>query len=118
MRAINLTSDELPTPKQWFRKHDFGGHDYETLSVFYLPEGVYEGILRPKILRCSMFGTLSPQEELSAPGIETGQMLLDALFNRRFLDHQCGEGCTGASSNPIGGNNPPTDDDPVSRTVQ
>jgi len=109
--------DELPTPKQWFRKHDFGGRDYETLSVFYVAERVYEGKPRPRILRCAMFGTLAPQEELNAPDIETGQMLLDALFEKRFPMHQCGEGCTGNWANPTG-SDPLPEEEPFSRIVQ
>jgi hypothetical protein len=118
MASINLTIGGLPTPQQWFRKHVFGGRDYETLSVFYVPERVYEGIPRPRVLSCTMFGTLTPQEELTAPDIETGQMGLDALFKVRFPDHQCGEGCTGAWSSPTGGDSSRTYEEPVSRRVQ
>jgi hypothetical protein len=64
----------LPTPQQVFRKHDFGNGHYETLSVFYVPERVFEGVLHPKILKCQMFGSLAPQEEFDALDIETGQV--------------------------------------------
>ena len=117
MSADTLTFDGLPTPKQWFRKHDFGGRDYETLSVFFVAERMYEGIPRPRILRCVMFGTLAPQEELGAPDIESGQMLLDALFSRRFPEHRCGRGCTDSWSNASDGDNP-SDEGTVSPTVQ
>lgn len=97
MMASDFQIDQLPTPQEWIRKHDFGGRDYETLAVFYVPERVYEGIPRPRMLRCAMFGTLMPQEEPNAPDVETGQMMLDALFAKHFPEHRCNERCTGWS---------------------
>jgi hypothetical protein len=108
---------QLPTPRRCFRKHDFGGRDYETLWVFFVPERVWEGVPRPRIVRCGMSGTLAPEEELSAPDVETGQMLLDALFSTRIPDHQCGEGCTGGWSNGDG-DETTSDEGPVTHTVQ
>ena len=83
----------LPTPQHFCRKHDFANGHYETLSVFYVPERMFEGVPHPRILKCQMFGSLAPQEEFDAPDIETGQSFLDAHFRRRFPEHQCNEGC-------------------------
>jgi len=119
MTDINFPQTDLPYPHHWFRKHDFGGRDYVTLSVMYVRERLnQEGKPLPRLLRCTMFGTLlTRQEELSAPDIASGQMMLDALFSRRFPDHECGEGCTGGWSKS-GGDKGPFDEGPVTHMVQ
>ena len=107
---------QLPTPQQWFRKHDFGGRDYETLWVFFVPERVFEGVPRARSLRCGISGTLAPQETVTAPDVETGKMLLDGLFTTRFPEHQCREGCSDGWSHDE--DEAPPDGEPVKHTVQ
>ena len=110
---------DLPTPLQWFRKHAFDNGNYETLTIFYVPERVFEGRTLPRILRCIMFGSLAPQQELSAPDIEAGQMLLDAVFSKRFPEHQCSEECTASWSKPVGENgSSPEGEEPINPTIQ
>lgn len=114
MAAQNSNPSQLPTPKMFFRKHDFGSGNYETLMVSYVPERVFEGVPYPNILRCTMFGTLRPQDDFSASDIEAGQMLLDAHFSKHFSDHQCNEDCIGW---PEVDDTPP-DEPPVSHMIQ
>ena len=116
MAANTFDHQQLPTPQQWLRKHDFGSGNYETLSVFYVLERVFEGVPRPRILRCAIFGTWAPQQEFSAPDAETGQMLLDAHFCKLFPEHQCSKGCTGWSK--PGGDDTPSGGEPVGHTVR
>ena len=116
MTVSDFTAEQFPVPQQWFRKHHFGDGNYETLAVFYMRERVYEGQLLPRILRCVMFGTLAPQEKVSAPNVETGKAILDAHFSGRFPEHQCNEGCTGWSKGS--GGDTPFDEEPVTYTVQ
>ena len=98
-----------------FRKHDFGGGHYETLSVTYVPERTFKGVPYPRMLLCAMFGTLRhPQDDFTAPDIETGQMLLDAHFSKHFADHQCNEACIGWPE----ADGAPPDEPKVGHTVQ
>lgn len=108
MSDIDFRSTDLPSPHHWVRRHDFGGRDYVTLSVFYVAERVSpQGERLPKRLRCVMFGTLlARQEESGAPDVESGQMLLDALFSKRFPAHQCRESCARGWSKSGGGATP------------
>ncbi len=119
MTARDFTPGELPAPQQWLRKHVFGGRDYQTLMVVYVAQRVFEGVPYPRILRCSMFGTLARQEELDASDIETGQMLLDALFRRCFPEHQCNEHCTDwPKSSADDDDDDPPDSGPVRLRIQ
>jgi len=119
MARLPFQFSDLPYPHHWFRKHDFGGRDYVTLSIFYVAERVSpQGEPLPKRLRCVMFGTLlARQKELSASDIESGQMLLDALFSKSFPEHRCGEGCMSVWSKS-GGDRTPFDEGPITHTVQ
>lgn len=107
---------QLPIPQQWFRKHDFGSGNYETLSFLYVPERFFDGTLKPRILECTMFGTLVPQEKFSAPDVETGRAFLDGRFASRFAGHQCNEDCTGWSK--LTEKDTPSDEEPISQTIQ
>ena len=117
MAADDFNIQQLPTPKMLLRAHNFRSDNYVTLSITHVPERVFEGVPRPRILRCSMFGTLlSRQEDFDAPDIEAGQMLLNACFCKLFPDHQCNESCTDWTVQ--GGDDTPSNEQPVNQTVQ
>lgn len=120
MNIGDFKRDDIPYPQQWWRKHDLGdlgGRDYATLSVFHVAERqTPDGRSLPKMLRCVMFGTFGPQEELKAPDAATGQMMLDAHFSKRFPDHHCNRGCLGWRK--TGDDNPSSNPEPISHTLQ
>jgi hypothetical protein len=106
----------LPNPKMFFRKHDFGKRDYETLMVSYIPARAFEGVPHPRILHCMIFGTLRLQDDFSATDIETVQMLLDAHFNKVYPGHQCNENCTSWTQPEV--DDSPSDEPPLSHRIQ